>query len=45
MNGYSLVLVPMSWAFGRKDVRNKTLWAFGPLRLAVHRNLKPWRGV
>lgn len=40
MNGYSLVFVPMSWVFGRWDVKEtKTLWGFGPFRFALHRGL------
>lgn len=42
MTGYSLMLVPMSWAFGRWDVRRKTLWALGPFRFSIHRGLGPW---
>jgi hypothetical protein len=43
MQGYSIVFVPLSWAKGRWDIRDKTLWALGPFRFAVHRNLKPWK--
>ncbi len=39
MKAYSLTLVPMSWGFGRWNVRKKTLWALGPLRFVLHRGL------
>lgn len=40
MNGYSITFVPKSWAFGRWDKRSKTLWALGPIRFVLHRNLQ-----
>lgn len=45
MNGYSITLVPKSWAFGRWDIRRKTLWAFGPFRFVFHRDLTKTYGV
>lgn len=39
MTGYSITFILRSWAFGRWDIRKKTLWAFGPLRFGVHREL------
>lgn len=44
MTGYSLIFVPFSWEFGRWDIRQKTLWGFGPFRLAIHRELGKWKG-
>jgi len=40
MNGYSITFIPKSWRLGRFDIRKKTLWAFGPLRFGLHRDLK-----
>jgi hypothetical protein len=45
MTGYSITLIPKSWAIGRVDIRNKSVWSFGPLRFSIHRNLKPWESV
>ena len=39
MTGYSITLIPKSWALGRFDIRDKTLWAFGPFRFGIHRKL------
>ena len=39
MTGYSISIVVWSWGLGRWDIRDKTLWALGPLRAVVHRNL------
>lgn len=39
MTGYSITFIPRSWGFGRWDIRNKTLWALGPFRFGVHRQL------
>ena len=39
MTGFSVTLIPFSWALGRRDIRKKTLWAFGPLRFGIHREL------
>jgi hypothetical protein len=38
--GYSISLMPFSWAIGRRDVRKKTLFALGPLRFSIHRDLE-----
>lgn len=35
--GYSIALFPFDWTLGRFQVRQKTLYAFGPLRFCVHR--------
>jgi len=44
MNGYGVFIVPKSWALGRWDVNiNKSVWAFGPFRAFVCRNLGPWK--
>ena len=45
MTAFSLTFVPFSWAIGRKDIRNKTLWAFGPIRFGVHRKLGTWKEI
>jgi len=42
---YSLTLVPLSWHIGRRDIRQKTLWAFGPLRFVIHRGLGSWEAL
>lgn len=42
--GFSILVVPFSWAVGRWDIRDKTLFSFGPIRFAIHRNLGPWEG-
>ena len=43
--GYSITLIPFSWALGRWDIRNKTLWAVGPIRFGLHRKLSgPYGG-
>lgn len=40
MTGYGVFIVPMSWALGRWDrSENKTLWALGPIRFFICRNL------
>jgi hypothetical protein len=39
MTGYSITIIPYSWAFGRWDIRKKTLWAFGPFRFGIHRGI------
>ena len=39
MNGFSITIIPRSWRLGRFDIRKKTLWAFGPLRFGLHRDL------
>lgn len=39
MTGFSITFIPFSWAFGRWDIRRKTLWALGPIRFGIHRNL------
>lgn len=43
MTGYSITLIPFSWAFGKWTIRNKTLWALGPLRFSIHRKLGKWK--
>lgn len=43
MRGFSLTLIPLSWAIGKWTIRDKTLWAFGPFRFGIHRNLGSWR--
>ena len=45
MTGYSITLIPKSWAIGRVRIRNKTIWSFGPLRFAIHRNLARWESL
>ena len=40
MNAYSITIGPKAWAFGRWNIRSKTLWALGPIRFGLHRNLK-----
>lgn len=42
-SGFSLTVIPFSWAIGRWDIRNKTVWAFGPLRFSIHRGLGGWK--
>lgn len=42
MSGYSITLIPLSFAIGKVTIRNKTVWAFGPFRFSIHRNLAPW---
>lgn len=45
MNGYGLLVVPLSWALGRWDVSaDKIVWAFGPFRWIKCTNLGPWKG-
>jgi hypothetical protein len=52
MNGYGILFVPESWAFGRWQVnayhtgpKKKTLWALGPFRFVIHYGLGSWKGV
>lgn len=44
MRGYSLTLIPASWAVGRWAIRGKTIFACGPFRFSIHRGLGPWKG-
>jgi len=43
--GFSLSLMPFSWAKGRQDIRNKSVWALGPFRFSLHRELGPWKAA
>lgn len=43
LRGYSLVLIPLSWAFGVWRKPHKTIFALGPFRLAIHHELGKWR--
>lgn len=43
MMGYSIVLIPRSWAIGTWYKKNKIIFAFGPLRFAIHYGLGPWK--
>jgi hypothetical protein len=43
MNGYSLTLIPRSWALDIWRKPHKTIVAFGPLRFVLHRALGPWK--
>ncbi len=36
MTGYSITIIPKSWAVGRWDKGQKTIWAFGPFRFVLH---------
>jgi hypothetical protein len=45
MTGYSLTLIPKSWAIGKVNIRNKTVWALGPFRFSIHRKLRHWETV
>lgn len=40
MIGVSLTLFPLSWHFGPWRVRNKYLFAVGPLRFVLHTKVK-----
>lgn len=42
MTGFGIFCVPRSWALGRWAKKNKTLWAFGPFRFHINRNLGKW---
>ncbi len=42
MTGYSITFILFSWVIGKYNVRKKTLWAFGPFRFGIHRNLESW---
>ncbi len=35
--GWSISIFPTSWEFGKVQIRNKTVVAFGPFRLSTHR--------
>jgi len=35
--GFSLSLFPTLWEIGHARVRNKDVYAFGPLRFSIHR--------
>jgi hypothetical protein len=37
--GISICLFPFSWAIGPWSLPHKWLFAFGPLRLVVHKNI------
>lgn len=41
--GFSITLIPTSWAVGTWTIREKTIFAFGPLRFSIHRNLLGWK--
>lgn len=43
MNGYSLTIIPRSWALGVWHKLHKTILAIGPLRFVVHRALGDWK--
>lgn len=44
MNGYAILFVPRSWALGRwKRGKKKILWALGPFRFVLHKNMLPWK--
>lgn len=48
MNGYSIVLIPSDWQFGSWHKPNgyrtkKSIYAFGPFRFVIHRNLGAWK--
>ena len=39
MIGFSLTLIPRSWAFGPWKKGQKTLYALGPLRFVIHHKI------
>lgn len=44
LKGYSLILIPGSWAFGVwRMPYKKTVYALGPFRFAVHYMLGAWK--
>lgn len=43
MNGYSICLIPKSWALGLWRKHQKTIFSVGPLRFVIHRGLGPWK--
>lgn len=43
MNGYSIALIPQSWACGVWRKRQKTIFACGPFRFVIHRGLREWK--
>jgi hypothetical protein len=43
MNGYSLMIIPRSWALGLWRKWHKTILAIGPLRFTLHRDLGGWK--
>lgn len=43
LRGYSLVFIPLSWAFGVWRKSHKTIYALGPFRFAIHNMLGPWK--
>ena len=43
MTGYSVAIIPLSWTFGRKNIRQKTVYALGPFRFSIHRGLGRWK--
>lgn len=43
MNGYSIVCIPHDWQLGAWYKPHKTIYAFGPFRLALHRAIGPWK--
>lgn len=45
MQGYSITLIPWSWAVGKVKIRNKIIWAFGPFRFSIHYQLGPWNDL
>lgn len=45
MTGWSITLILCSWAIGRKNIRHKTVVAFGPFRFSVHRELSAWKEI
>ena len=41
--GYGITFIPCSWHIGIKQIRNKTLVSFGPIRFTLHRLEKNWK--
>lgn len=43
VRGYSLVVIPKSWAVGMWRRPHKTIYSLGPFRLAIHYALGDWK--
>lgn len=43
LQGYSISFIPFSWKLDVWHRPHKSLWAFGPFRLGVHRGLGEWK--
>lgn len=40
MKGFGITIIPMSWHFGFWDIGKKALFAVGPIRFVLYRNIE-----